>query len=89
MRPIYLSVHSANTDMFCLYFWRSATAPGALYMAKDLQVAQAICAALAEEGYLVKAVKPGADLEYRMTEGQLVPVRVGTIQTSYERAETF
>lgn len=64
---------SASNGAFCLYLWRAADAPGAIYMAKNIHVAQALYGALDEEGYLVKAVKLDGDVEYKMTGGALVP----------------
>jgi hypothetical protein len=67
-------MNSGNSGAFCLYLWRAASAPGARYIAKNLYVAQVLCAALVEDGYLVKAVRLEADIEYRITGGTLVPV---------------
>jgi hypothetical protein len=78
-------MHSENSGAFCLYLWRAANAPGALYIAKDLCVAQALCAALVEEGYLVRAVNLEADVEYRITGGTLVPVAAHSEDCSVKR----
>jgi hypothetical protein len=67
-------MHSANTGAFCIYLWRAANAPGALHIAKNLYVAQELCAALDDEGYLVRAVNLETDVEYQMTGGTLLPV---------------
>lgn len=71
--PINRCMHSANSDAFCLYLWRAANSPGALYIAENIQVAQALYGALDDEGYLVRAVKLDGNVEYKMTGGALVP----------------
>jgi hypothetical protein len=60
-------------DEFCLYLWRSIDTPGTLYLAKDLRHAQAVYAGLIAEGYLVKAVHSGTNIEYEMCDGKLLP----------------
>jgi hypothetical protein len=66
-------MRTANSP-FCIYLWRTADAPGALYIAKDFYVAQALCAALVDEGYLVRAVALEADVDYKITQGKLAPI---------------
>ena len=60
-------------DEFCLYLWRSVTAPGILYLARGIESAQAVCLELADEGYIVKVVHAESDTEYVMREGTLLP----------------
>jgi hypothetical protein len=74
-----------NSGAFCLYLWRVASAPGARYFAKNFYVAQALCAALVKDGYLVKAIRLEADVEYRMTGGKLVPVAAHSQNCSVKR----
>jgi hypothetical protein len=60
-------------DVFCLYLWRSAEAPGALYLANSLQSAQEIYTGLVEVGYLVRALQVGTNLLYELEGGELRP----------------
>ena len=79
-------MNSGNSGAFCLYLWRAASAPGARYIAKNLYAAQVLCAALVKDGYLVKAVRLEADIEYRMTGGTLLPVAARSENCSVKRA---
>jgi hypothetical protein len=64
----------ALPDEFCLYLWRSLEAPGTLYLARDLEHAQAVYAGLMAEGYVVKVVHPATNTEYEMCDGTLLPI---------------
>ena len=79
-------MNSGNSGAFCLYLWRAAGAPGARYIAKNLYAAQVLCAALVKDGYLVKAVRLEADIEYRMAGGTLVPVPARSEKCGVKRA---
>jgi hypothetical protein len=74
-----------NSGAFCLYLWRVASAPGARYFAKNFYVAQVLGAALVKDGYLVKAIRLEADVEYRMTGGKLIPIAARSQTCSVER----
>lgn len=63
----------ARYDEFCLYLWRSVTAPGILYLAKGIESAEAVCSELAEEGYIVKVIHAVTDTEYVLRDGTLRP----------------
>jgi hypothetical protein len=65
---------------FCLYLWRTVDAPGTLYLAPDLASAEAVCAGMMAEGYLVKAVHAASETEYKLSEGKLSPRRSATIR---------
>ena len=64
----------AFRDEFCLYFWRSVDTPGTLYLAKNIDSAEAVYAELEKEGYIVKAVHVATDSEYALYQGALLPV---------------
>lgn len=71
---------STNSGAFCLYLWRAANVPGVLYIADDIHLAQSLYIALAEEGYLVRAVNLEGDVEYTMSGSAFVPVAVRSQQ---------
>lgn len=60
-------------DTFCLYLWRTPRAPGTVYLAGDVQEATAVYNELVKDGYIVKVVHLGTDLEYEMRDGTLIP----------------
>ena len=60
---------------FCLYLWRSVDSPGTLYLAKNLDSAEAVYAELSKEGYIVRAVHMATDSEYVMRDGVLLPAQ--------------
>ena len=66
---------ATHCDEFCLYVWRSVTAPGILYLAKGIENAQAVYMELAEDGYIVKVLHTGTDTEYTLRDGTLLPAR--------------
>ena len=66
---------SVLRDEFCLYLWRSIDVPGTLYLAKDLDHAEAVYAGLIAEGYVVKVVHAATNTEFEMCEGRLLPLR--------------
>ena len=70
-----MNVASASLhDEFCLYLWRSLDVPGTLYLAKDLDHAEAVYAGLIAEGYVVKVVHATTNTEYEMCDGALLPI---------------
>ena len=66
---------TASNDVFCLYLWRSADAPGTLYLARGIQSARAVCSELIAAGYIVRVVQMATNTEYEMREGALVARR--------------
>ncbi len=60
-------------DTFCLYLWRTPGAPGTVYLAADIAEATAVYSELMKDGYIVKVVHMGTDLEYEMRDGTLIP----------------
>ena len=64
----------ALRDEFCLYLWRSIDVPGTLYLATDLESAEAVYAGLIAEGYVVKVVHVATNTEYEMCDGKLLPL---------------
>ena len=67
----------AFRDEFCLYLWRSLDTPGTLYLARNIEHAQAVYAGLLEDGYIVKAVHAATNTEYSLYDGELLPATVG------------
>jgi hypothetical protein len=63
---------TASNDVFCLYLWRSADAPGTLYLARGIQSARAVCSELIAAGYIVRVVQMATNTEYELREGALV-----------------
>ena len=61
-------------DEFCLYLWRSAEAPGVVYLARSADSARAVYNGLVEEGYIVKAIHAGSGAEFEVRGGALRPV---------------
>ncbi len=66
----------ASRDEFCLYLWRSLDTPGTLYLARNIEHAQAVYAGLVAEGYIVKAVQVATNIEYTLYDGELLPATV-------------
>jgi hypothetical protein len=74
-------VRSTTPDNFYLYLWRSKDLPGTLYLAEGFEVAEALCRGLTEDGYIVKVVRLGTDIEFELCDGMLCP----TTQSSRSR----
>jgi hypothetical protein len=64
-------------DNFCLYLWRSQNCPGTLYLAKDLDTAEALCRGLTEDGYIVKVIHMASNTELELREGRLCRIIQG------------
>ena len=58
-------------DSFCLYLWRSRDLPGTLYMSSGFEATEALCRALADDGYIVKVVHAATDSEFELSAGKL------------------
>jgi hypothetical protein len=66
------------SDGFYLYLWRSPSLPGTLYLAKGFQQAEALCRGLTEDGYIVKVIQIGTDIEFELRAGKLCPAGEGS-----------
>jgi hypothetical protein len=64
---------SQTIDSFCLYLWRSKSAPGTLYLANSFETAEMLCRGLTEDGYIVKVIHTATNMEFELCEGKLRP----------------
>ncbi len=72
---------SSPSGNFYLYLWRSPNSPGTLYLAKSFETAEALCLALAEDGYIVKVIHMTTDREFGLSDGKLRPTAQSSAST--------
>jgi hypothetical protein len=65
---------SSIPDNFYLYLWRSPNLPGTLYLAKGFETTEALCRGLIGDGYIVKVIQMGTDIEFELFQGKLRPI---------------
>lgn len=65
---------SSIPDNFYLYLWRSLNLPGTLYLAKGFETTETLCRGLTEDGYIVKVIQMGTEIEFELFGGKLRPV---------------
>lgn len=73
-------------DSFCLYLWRSPDLPGTLYMSSGFEATEALCRALADDGYIVKVVHTASDSEFQLSAGRLARANAGVKSGLHSRA---
>lgn len=75
---------SKSSDSYYLYLWRSVDLPGTLYLARGFETAEALSRGLTEDGYIVKVIQTGTDIEFEVRDGKLCPTKNPCLPLSVE-----
>jgi len=65
---------SRISDNFSLYIWRSSDSPGTLYLAREVDTAEALCQGLTQDGYIVKVIHMATNTEFQLRDAKLCPI---------------